>query len=90
MPCEVRHRVRPSEPPKAQLETGTPVAIWPRRPALRGEQQHAIGRAGKDMPVVRLPIDADQLQDCPSGQLFGLTQNAGMAGASPRWSAIHT
>ena len=29
-------------------------------------------------PAGQLPIDAQTLREAPSGQLFGLTQNAGM------------
>ena len=38
---------------------------------------HAAG------PIGSLPLDADLLRDSPSGDLFGLTQNAGM-GWEPR------
>ncbi|MDX6600026.1 MAG: xylonate dehydratase, partial [Gaiellales bacterium] len=34
-------------------------------------------------PIGSLPLDADLLRDSPSGDLFGLTQNAGM-GWEPR------
>jgi hypothetical protein len=35
-------------------------------------------RSRAEGPAGRLPIDAEMLRDGPSGDLFGLTQNAGM------------
>jgi xylonate dehydratase len=43
-------------------------------------------RSRADGPAGRLPIDAEMLRDGPSGDLFGLTQNAGM-GWDPAESA---
>ena len=37
-------------------------------------------------PIGSLPLDAEMLRDSPSGDLFGLTQNAGM-GWEPRRAA---
>ena len=42
------------------------------QPPLWNVQTNAAGPAGK------LPLSAEMLRDWPSGDLFGLTQNAGM------------
>ena len=59
-----------------------PAAEAATDPALYEVQTHAAGPAGS------LPLDEELLRTAPSGDLFGLTQNAGM-GWDPRQLRRH-
>jgi putative YjhG/YagF family dehydratase len=59
----------------------SPVTVTSRTPDLAEILADAPSRPVRsraDGPAGRLPIDAEMLRDGPSGDLFGLTQNAGM------------
>jgi len=58
--------------PKAISKTSNPVPIDSADPTIYAVKTHAAGPAGS------LPLDADFLLNAPSGDIFGLSQNAGM------------
>jgi putative YjhG/YagF family dehydratase len=65
------------------------VTVTNRTPELTeilADADPGVVRSRAEGPAGRLPIDADMLRDGPSGDLFGLTQNAGM-GWDPAESA---
>ncbi len=63
---------------KADMGISFASVVESRGPELRGLTTHAAGPAGA------LPISAEMLLTQPSGDLFGLTQNAGMGWETQR------
>jgi len=65
------------------------VSVTNRTPGLAevlADADPGLVRSRAEGPAGRLPIDAEMLREAPSGDLFGLTQNAGM-GWDPAESA---
>ena len=60
------------------LVTADPISVDPRDDELYRIHTHAAGPAGV------LPLDEKMLREAPSGDIFGLSQNAGMGWAPGR------
>ena len=60
------------------MDSRAPTSRTPRLDEILDDRDPGPVRTQAPGPSGRLPIDAELLRDAPSGDLFGMTQNAGM------------